>query len=404
MRITYLAQYFKPPNEAGSKRAYWVASHLVSRGYDVTVITQRNISYGDTGNEIPLISEVSIDGIRVVYLRNSYSNSMGLLARAVSFLRFMLLAIYAMLKSHPPDLIYASSTPLTVVVPALISKWLRGGKYIFEVRDLWPRVPIEMGGISSLTIQKVLLRLERLAYDQASAVVALSAGMRDGILRVAPTTDVRIVPNMSSLQDFAPPLPVADGNVRRGEHSKFRVIYFGQFGKSNDMPTVMEAAASLMECDPNVIVSFVGEGYYKEDIKSLCATNDRLEFSERVGIAELAKLLHSSDLSLVTFSDFPILATNSPNKLFDSLAAGLPIIVNTDGWMRELVENNGCGFYCEVGNAEALVQTILNAKQDSISLDLSSKKAREVAGTQFSKEFLCNQIATVVADTLAGTT
>ena len=403
MRITYLAQYFKPPSEAGSKRAYWVASHLVSLGYDVTVITQKNMAYDDMGLDIPLISEISVDGIKVIYVRNSYSNSMGLFARAVSFLKFMLLALYVIFKTHRPDLIYASSTPLTVVVPALLSKWLRGVEYIFEVRDLWPSVPIEMGGIRSPAIQKALLRLERIGYEQASTVVALSAGMRDGVLRVAPTKNVRIVPNMSSLRDFTPPLKFVDSNVLEGEPVKFRVIYFGQFGKSNDMPTVMEAAASLMERDSNVIMSFVGEGYYKGEIKSLCAAHDRLEFSERVGITELAQLLRTSDLSLVTFSDFPILATNSPNKLFDSLAAGLPVIVNTDGWMRELVENNNCGFYCEVGNVEALVQTILNAKEDRSGLALSSKRAREVAETQFSKDILCKQVATIVADTLAGT-
>ena len=115
MKILYIHQYFKTPSEAGGTRSYWLAKKLVDSGFNVTLYTT-----SDNLNEKKVVEIV--DGIKVVYIRLPYSQKMNISQRLYSFVSFMIKATFFALKEKNIDLIFATSTPLTVGFPALVLK------------------------------------------------------------------------------------------------------------------------------------------------------------------------------------------------------------------------------------------------------------------------------------------
>lgn len=139
MHILYLHQYFNTPDKPGGTRSYWTSLKLLESGHKVTMICIGR----DTKKQY---ERKTIEGIDVIYVKTNYSQSMGIFARLKSFLHFMVHATYLSLKLKGIDFVVATSTPLTIGFPALVLKKFKNIPYLFEVRDLWPEVPIQMGG------------------------------------------------------------------------------------------------------------------------------------------------------------------------------------------------------------------------------------------------------------------
>ena len=142
MKILYIHQYFMTPDDAAGTRSYWIAQELINRGHQVTMLT--------TSSQIEKkVEKKNVNGIEVIYLKVPYSQSMGIFARLKSFLSFMLKSTRVALAQKNTDLIIATSTPLTIGFPALVAKKFKKTPFLFEVRDLWPEVPIQMGGLNN---------------------------------------------------------------------------------------------------------------------------------------------------------------------------------------------------------------------------------------------------------------
>ena len=198
MKIIYIHQYFKTPNESGGTRSYWIATELVKCNHKVVVITSKNDMDVSVKKEI-------INNIVIIYLNVPYSNEMGFIMRLRSFLVFMLKSCYYTLKEKGVNLVFATSTPLTVGVPALIMKWFKKIPYVFEVRDLWPEVPIQMGALNNPLLKRGATLLEKIIYKNSSHIIALSPGMREGVLKyVKNKKKVSLIPNMSKVDVFYP--------------------------------------------------------------------------------------------------------------------------------------------------------------------------------------------------------
>src|SRR5690606_17101786 len=173
MNILYIHQYFKTPKEPGGTRSYWIAQELIKNGHQVTMITA-------DPNASKQKREAIIDGIKVIYLQEAYSQHMSISTRLKSFLGFVWKSITEARKQKDIDLVIATSTPLTVGITALYMKLLKKIPFIFEVRDLWPEVPIQMGAFKSPLIVKPMRWFEKTIYKNAKHVIALSPGMQDG--------------------------------------------------------------------------------------------------------------------------------------------------------------------------------------------------------------------------------
>jgi glycosyltransferase involved in cell wall biosynthesis len=305
------------------------------------------------------------------------------------------------------DLVFATSTPLTVGLVALYLKAIKKWRYVFEVRDLWPEFPIQMGAIQNKLVVNLLRQFERRIYRKAEYVITLSPGMMDGVLACGtPTDKVSVIPNMSKPDKFYPRERSVE--VMKQHHidgNKFNVVHFGAMGVANGLEYVIRTAAILQQQgDSSIQFLIVGDG---STLPALQKQADELKlqnvsFFGQFNMAALSELVNCCDVSLVSFKNLPILYTNSPNKLFDSLSAGKPIIVNSAGWTKELVEEHHCGFYVDPESPADFAEKLQYYKGQKELLAEWEGNARKLSIEMFDKSILSSQVANVLENVCRG--
>ena len=394
MKIVYIHQYFCTPEEPGGTRSYWFARELVKRGHEVVMVTSTNVAHPEAGR-------VVIDGIEVEYVKNEYSNYFSPWKKVWSFVKFMRSSIKQASKEKNVDVVYATSTPLTVGIVALWLKWRKKWKYIFEVRDLWPEFPIQVGAIKNRFVIWVLRKLEKKIYDKAEFVVALSPGMMDGVLQAGtPKDKVCVIPNMSKPDEFYPHERSQEIVERFGLRTdKFNIVHFGSMGVANGLVYIIDTAQLLHdEHIDDVNFVFVGDGAtlpkLQAEVQKRGLNNVQFLGSHKMRV--VSEIVNCCDVSITSFLDLPILYTNSPNKLFDSLSAGKPIIVNSAGWTKDLVEKENCGCYVDPHQPQDFVDKIVVMKGDKNLLETWGKNARRLSLEVFDKAKLSKQMAEIV--------
>ena len=393
MKLLYIHQYFLTPKDTAGTRSYWIAKELIKNGHQVTMLT--------TSSRIDSkIKRVDVDGIDVIYLKVPYSQHMGIIQRLKSFLSFMLKSARIALKEKNVDLLIATSTPLTIGFPALVVKKLKKTPFLFEVRDLWPEVPIQMGGLNNKFAIKLAQWFEKTIYKNSIHVVALSPGMEEGVLKVGtPQNKVSMIPNMSKIDVFWSREKNEGLAKKLGLRTDtFKTVYFGAMGIANGMDYIIEGIKHLKDNSKFEFI-FMGGGSTEFLLKKKCEDLGihNAHFLGGFSLKELSEIVNFCDVSLVTFADLPILSTNSPNKLFDSLSAGKPIIVNSPGWTKEMVENNDCGVFVDPKNPKDLADKILFFNENPETCKRMGRNARSLAETKYDKSILCREFTDVVA-------
>jgi glycosyltransferase involved in cell wall biosynthesis len=392
MKLLYIHQYFKTPNEPGGTRSYWIAKKLIEKGHHVTIIT--------SSNKINEKIEIKkIDGIKVIYIKVPYNQKMNVFYRLISFVRFMIKSTIEALKVKNIDLVIATSTPLTIGFPALALKKIKKTPYLFEVRDLWPEVPIQMGALNNKLLVKLAILFEKKIYDNAEHIITLSPGMKDGIIKKnISDSKITVIPNMSKINEFWPREKneslIKDLGLKL---NSFKIIHFGSIGLANGVFSIIESA-KLLNNDPEIEIIFIGGGSQEEAMKTKCEEYNlkNVFFLGEFPMKTTSEIVNFCDISIVSFLDLPILYTNSPNKLFDSLSAGKPIIVNSAGWTKDLVENNKCGLYVDPNNPQDFIEKINHLKSNKELLLEMGKKSRDLAINKYDKEILSEKFIEVI--------
>ena len=395
MKIVYIHQYFVTPNEPGGTRSYWISKELVRRGHRVTMITSTNKNH-------PVALRANIDGIDVVYVKNpSYDNYMSAPRKIWAFISFICNAYKEAKKETDVDLVFATSTPLTIGAIALWLKARKRWKYVFEVRDLWPEFPIEIGAIKNNLIIWLLRKFEKRIYNNAEHIVALSPGMQEGVIATGISGEkVSMIPNMSKPDKFYPHEPnMTIANKLGMDLHKFNVIHFGSMGRANGLQYIIEAAKCLKDRgNDSICFVFMGSGATEPIIKKMSEeyglTNVMFLGNHKMDI--VSEVVNCCDVSITSFLNLPILKTNSPNKLFDSLSAGKPIIVNSAGWTKEMVEQENCGFFVDPEKPEQLAEKLLAIKDDKNLLKIWGENARRLSLEVYDKEILASKAADVL--------
>ncbi len=366
----------------------------MKNGHEITMLTTT-----DKVMERP-IQRTVVDGINVIYINIPYENDMGIFKRLLSFLRFMFKSLRLAWKEKDVDMVLATSTPLTVGFPALVLKRMKKIPFVFEVRDLWPEVPIQMGALKNGIIIGIAKWFERRIYKKATRIVALSPGMEAGVLQegIDPKL-VSMIPNMSKIDAFWPRENDTELLLEMGlKEDSFKVIYFGAMGLANAMDYVMDGITLLKDRE-NIEFLFLGHGAMEKMLKAKTAELGlkNVHFFGNVRMEKLSKITNFCNVSLVTFSDLPILATNSPNKLFDSLSAGKALIVNSPGWTKDLVENYECGVFVDPKKPSEFSEKIIWLMENPETVARMGENSRKLAETKYDKSILCKQFATVIA-------
>ena len=404
MRIVYLHQYFNTPSMAGGLRSYEMAKRLVGRGHEVHVITSiRDVL--NQGNGWVVTNE---DGIQVHWINVPYANTMGLIARVVAFIRFAVhSSIYATrLKG---DVVFATSTPLSIGFPGLLVSRFNRIPLVFEVRDLWPEVPIAMGVLKSPLIIWAARVFERFIYRHSRAIIALSPGMKAGILKGGiPDTKVRVVPNVSDLNRFK--VPVDCGMAFRRKHDwlqdKPLVVYVGTFGRINGLSYMVRLAAAIGNLNSEVRFLAVGSGIEESEIRSLATDLGVLEKNffmlDRIPKGEIAEVLSAATVASSFVVDVPETWANSANKFFDALAAGKPVIINHEGWLADLLRESGAGIVLSANNVDRSAIDLLRFIEDGDGVIQAGKNALKLAESRFNIEDLANDLADILEEVAKG--
>ncbi|MBL7144484.1 MAG: glycosyltransferase family 4 protein [Phycisphaerae bacterium] len=398
MHILYIHQHFATPAGSTGTRSYEFARRWVKAGHKVTLIT----GYYDIGGlqvNKALHRKQTIEGINVLIVGTKYSNKQSYLRRIISFLSFCLLSIYAGIRTKGVDVIYASSTPLTVGIPAMFIKLARRAPFVFEVRDQWPEIPIELGIIKNRLLIKILLWLEKTIYKNCSSIVALSPGQAEGIKEVL--TDekpITVIPNSCDIDLFGPDIDGSAVRQRRGWGNKLVLLHTGAMGKVNGLNFVIEAAERL-KGHSDVIFVLIGDGnqksFLENEVQKLGLAN--VEILSSMPKRELSEFYAAADTGLVIIGNYPIIEHNSANKFFDSLSAGKPVLINYSGWQREILEENTAGFGCDLCNLEQFVEKVLYLNSHRQQIKQMGQNARRVAVEKFSRDGLAKQALEIIS-------
>lgn len=389
MKVLYIHQYFKTPEEGGAIRSYYLAKGMVDNGIEVELITSHNKPYEEVKN---------VEGITVHYLPVFYDNSLGFIKRVFAFYRFMRMVRKKARAVQGVDVCYATSTPLTIGLSALKIKKELGIPYYFEVRDLWPEAPVQLGVIKNWFLKKYLESLENKVYANAEKIIALSPGIKARIQWKQPHKKVEVIPNMSDVDFFSREVKNPALEELFDVKDKMVISYFGAIGAANHLEYLLAAANASLKANLPVLFLIIGVGSQTEKLKYLTKHFDltNVRFVQFQNKHNLKRLLNVTDAAYVSFAKKPVLETNSPNKFFDALASGKLIITNTKGWVKDICENDNCGFYYDPNKPEDFVSYTKEFLQEKEQLQEFQVNARFVGETKFSRNAQVKKLISIL--------
>ncbi len=406
MKILYLHQYFATPDVNAGTRSYEVAKRLVANGHEVTFVTSSALLSGKYSFSKGW-NELSIEGIKLHVFHLPYSNKDSFIKRIYKFIQFSLFSTIKSLKLSC-DVVFATSTPLTIAIPGLIYSKLKKRPLVFEVRDLWPELPIAVGAIKSPIVIKFAKWLEKYTYKNSKRLIGLSPGMCDGIERhgINPK-NITLATNSCDTKLFDVPKEIGKRYVvDKLPYLKNRklVVYTGTFGLINKVGYLPKLASAVKAIDDNVCFVAIGDGMEKEAVifeaEKLGVLNENLYILPPVPKTEIVELLSAADLSLSLFGPVPEMWHNSANKLFDGLASSTPIAINYGGWQYDFIHEHKCGITLDSDNVKLSAEKISSFLNDNIAYAGAVEQCKYLAYNNFSRDIMVQRIEDALKDAL----
>jgi len=395
LKVLYFHQHFVTPKGAGAIRSYAMARKLIEQGHTVTMVCGSNTT-GTTGLEGPFHRgqrRGTVDGIKVVELDLAYSNNDGFMKRALTFLLFAWRSIIIAL-TEKYDVVFATTTPLTAGIPGIFARWLRNKPFVFEVRDLWPELPREMGVITNPAVLWAMGILEWASYRSANRLVGLSPGIVEGIRKLGvPAERIALVPNGCDLDIFTEKAEPWLPNGVLG--SDLVAVFAGTHGVANGLDAVLDAAMELKRRErTNIKILLIGDGKLKPALQARAKRESltNVVFHDPVKKADLAGLMRAADLGMQVLANVPAFYYGtSPNKFFDYISAGLPVLNNYPGWLAEMIEREQCGFVVPPADAVAFAKALEQAADDRELLPAMGQRAKALAKREFDREIMASE-------------
>lgn len=398
-KLVYLHQHYRSPDQSGGTRSHEFAKRLAKAGYDVHIVTAAQDSH-----EKNRWARTVRDGYTVHSVHVPYSNEMSMRARIAAFAKFALVSgVHA--RRLNGDIIFATSTPLTIIIPALVARLFRRVPLVFEVRDLWPEMPIALGVLNNPLLKWVARLLERMAYRASTHIVALSPGMRDGVLRAGtPREKVTVIPNAADLDTFYPQVGVKPWRARHLQLEGRQVaIYCGTLGRLNGTRYLADLAYRLSKIGSSAAIVVVGDGAEKhvlrEHAKNIGVLDKNFYMLPPIAKKDVPEVLAASDVLFSVFLPIPEMEANSANKFFDALAAGRPVAINYGGWQKDLIETHQAGIHLDPYDLARAAEDLDDLLRDSDRLTRNGNNARALAENSFSRDSLASALVQVLRST-----
>jgi glycosyltransferase involved in cell wall biosynthesis len=397
VNVLYFDPKFATPRRFAPTRAYSFARHLVEQGDRVTVVGLDR-RYMEPGRVAPppgrLVDRETIDGIDVIWIGIPYAQRFSKWKRILSYGGYTLAATLAAARVPRPDVVYASSTPLTVGLNGLAFARARRVPFVFEIQDVWPDVPVALGFLTNRAEIAAAEWLERTLYRAAARVVVCSESAGELLVRKGVGQEkIVLIPNLAENELFGSAEPDSAYLAGLGLDGKFVALYTGAMGKANGVDQLAAAARSLHDRgDERIAIVALGNGSERPWLERQGDGLPNLLVPQPVAREKLAGIVRAAGATITLYAPHKILETGSPNKFFDSLAAGKPLVVNTDGWLRRLAEENRAGLYVPAGDGEALAGALLElAENPELAAELG-RNGRALAEREFDRDLLAARL------------
>lgn len=404
MRIIYIHQNFSTPEGSSGSRSFEMAKYLVERGHEVLMIYGKTFRGGSVlrrNGERGTLRGL-YQGIELMELDVTFSNKQRNAIRFKSFIRFALMATKIVL-SEKCDLLFATSTPLTVGIPGIVMKLVRPKlPFVFEVRDNWPEGLVAIGVKNPILIGFLNI-IADWSINKADACVALSPGIAETMnARMKTKKRIELIPNGCDLEFFQP--GEDDRSKLPGiKASDFVAIYTGAHGFANGLEGVLDAASILQSrsnCQ-HVKFVFIGDGSKKKLLV------ERAEFEKLANCVfldslpkqELKSILSAANVGLMVLRDIQeFYYGTSPNKYFDYISSGLPVFNNYPGWIADMIDMYKIGVAVPPNRPEEFANAIEYLAHHPEELRIMSVNARKLAEEQFSRRTLASKLCNTLED------
>ncbi len=365
MRVLVISQYFPPETAAAANRLRSIVRTLNDAGHEVVVVAEKpNYPEGIVQEEYRggLFEERVVDGVRIIYTWVYAQPDLTFLNRILLYASFMVTAVMGALRTEGSfDVVLASSPPLFVGLAGWATAKLKGAKFVFDVRDIWPDLAIAMGHLENPAAARIGKAIERFIYRGADGITAATAGFCDHVRSV-----VGIAPPTRRVMNGTEP-SVFEKEDRREEtrsslgvaEDSFVVTYAGTMGRLQGLGHIIDAAIDLRD-EEEVVIHVRGSGELEESLRAEVERNklSNVEFFDHCPLEEAAAHMAASDALLVPLADDPIFQKFIPSKLFDSMASGRPVLLSVDGEAREILEEAEAGLFYPPEDGEALAEKI----------------------------------------------
>ncbi|MGY4909855.1 glycosyltransferase family 4 protein [Micromonospora aurantiaca (nom. illeg.)] len=363
-RVLVVNQYAKPLAEAGGTRHVELFGRL--SGWDYTIIAGDLDNYSRTRNYQP-------DPRFVRVWSPGYSGNNH--RRVLNWLGYSMAALLAGLRQPRPDVVYASSPHILAPVAGWLLARLRRARFVLEIRDLWPESMVSTGYLrSGSRTHRLLTALESWLYRRADRIVVVAGGWR-GYLRDRGVDPAKVcwVSNSAEPSDFVPRpdryAPLRDRVPVAGR----LVVYAGAHGPANGLDLLLDAAAEL----PEHTFLLIGDGLDKARLVERARTQGltNVHFLGTVPKRELAGIIGGADVGVHVLTNAEIFRLGaSPNKLYDYLAAGLPVVTNCPDEPTEIVHTTGAGIAVEPADIVPGLRKLLD--EDTATLRAMGERGR----------------------------
>ncbi len=397
MNILYVSQNYPPEIGAASARAFELSKHWVANGHQVTVLTGfPNYPTGSSNhlkheNTSRLTRRESVEGISIIRTCLYGIGDRRIHERILSYSSFWLSSSLRGISIPRPDVVLASSPPLTVGLTGWWLSRIKKKPFIFDVRDLWPESIADLGAMTNKSmIVRTLDAISRFLYRKANRVVVTSEATKEALVangRVAPTR-ITTIPNGVETKTF---VPGRNDDVTREElgiGGKFLVSFVGTIGLAQDVDVVLRSASRLKSISNPIHFLFVGEGPVKRHAMDVVA---RLGLSNVTFLTgqrrdQIPKFIQASEVCLVTLRKADVNDIIIPVRMLEFMSCGRPVVLSAVGEAARILNAAGAGLVIEQGNEEALTAAIVRLSRDAGLRQKMGANGRRYVIENFSRE------------------
>jgi len=356
-RICVINEYAGSPSHGMEYRHYYLGKNWVESGHDVSIISS---SYSHLYNYLPVKRKEYIEGIRYRWIKTfNYGDSHNK-KRVFKWMLFTAKLFFLPLFQKKPDIILVSPMAPFPILPAWIWAKLWGAKLIFEVKDIWPLSVIELGNISPRhPLMLCMSFFERFAVKRSDLVVSnlpnYGSHLRNdlGIDR-----DFHWISNGISI-NHAETDPLDKKTLECLPEDKFIIGYAGTVGAANALDSFLEGAR-ILNSEKDILWVVVGDGQEKRRLMAKYESDSNILFLDSVRKNQVPELLSCFNACYIGLKKERLFTYGvSPNKLFDYMLSGRPILYAIDSGDFNVVQESQCGISVEAENPTAIAEGAL---------------------------------------------